>query len=75
MFMKNIMNFKKNKGLICQNIKAKLLKFISYPVYNYDGYENKDCIKCNILICDGILIGGDVCSVEIGGFMQGLRKD
>lgn len=64
----------KEQGFDLSKYKGKTVEIYSYPVYNYEGYEDKDCIKCNILICDGILIGGDVCSVELDGFMQGLRK-
>lgn len=64
----------KEQGFDLSDYKGKTVEIYSYPVYNYEGYENKDCIKCNLLICDGKLIGGDVCSIELGGFMQGLRK-
>lgn len=46
----------------------------TYIVKNYPGYEGKDCININILVCDGKVIGGDVCSVELGGFMHGFQK-
>lgn len=70
----NYNELQEEQGFDLEKYKGKTVEIYSYPVYNYEGYEDKDCIKCNILICDGILIGGDVCSVEIGGFMQGLRK-
>ena len=42
---------------------------------NYPGYENKDgVIRANILVYDGRVIGGDVCSVELDGFMHGFEK-
>lgn len=46
----------------------------TYTVENYTGYENKDCIHVNILVYDGLVIGGDVCSVELDGFMHGFSK-
>ncbi len=45
----------------------------TYTVKNYMGYENKDCIHTNVLVCDGLVIGGDVCSVELDGFMHGFQ--
>lgn len=46
----------------------------TYIVKNYKGYENKECIHANILVCDGLVIGGDICSVELDGFMHGFSK-
>ena len=31
-----------------------------------------DVIELNMLILDGMVIGGDVCSTELGGFMHGF---
>ena len=42
----------------------------TYIIKNYAGYENKDCIRVNILVYDGLVIGGDVCSIELDGFMH-----
>lgn len=44
----------------------------TYAVKNYTGYENKNCIRANILVYDGVVIGGDICSVELDGFMHGF---
>ena len=71
---KNYNDLQKEQGFNLEKYKGKTVEIYTYSVYNYDGYEDKDCIKCNLLVCDGMLIGGDVCSTEIGGFMQGLRK-
>ncbi|MGN0602316.1 MAG: DUF4830 domain-containing protein [Oscillospiraceae bacterium] len=71
----NYNKLQKEQGFNLEKYKGKTVEIYTYPVYNYDDYEDKDCIKCNLLICDGMLIGGDVYSTEIGGFMQGLRKE
>lgn len=47
----------------------------TYTVKNYTGYENKECIHANILVYDGLVVGGDVCSVELDGFMHGFTKE
>ena len=46
----------------------------TYMIKNYTGYENQDCIHVNVLVYDGLVIGGDVCSVELDGFMHGFSK-
>ena len=45
----------------------------TYTVTNYPAYENRDCIKLNLLIYNGRVIGGDICSVELDGFMNPLK--
>lgn len=45
----------------------------TYIVENYLGYENKECIHANILVYDGLVIGGDICSVELDGFMHSFQ--
>lgn len=67
-------DLQREQGFDLRKYKGKTVEIYTYTVYNYDNYEDKDCIKCNLMICDGILIGGDVCSTEIEGFMQGLKK-
>ncbi|MBR5233184.1 MAG: DUF4830 domain-containing protein [Clostridia bacterium] len=44
----------------------------TYTVTDYPGYENRDCIKINLLVYSGRIIGGDICSVELDGFMNPL---
>lgn len=44
----------------------------TYTVTDYPGYENRDCIKINLIIYNGRVIGGDICSVELDGFMNPL---
>ncbi len=46
----------------------------TYIIKNYKGYENKDCIHANVLVYDGLVVGGDVCSVELDGFMHGFSQ-
>ena len=47
----------------------------TFTVLNYPGYEGNEYIKINLLICNGTVIGGDVCSVRLDGFMHGFSKD
>ena len=52
------------------------VKRYTYIIRNYPGYtENDTCIRINLLIFDGMVIGGDVCSTELSGFMHTFRKE
>ncbi len=43
----------------------------SYRVLNYPGNgDDREQIHANLLVCDGMVIGGDVSSVALDGFMQ-----
>lgn len=45
----------------------------TYEVLNYPGYEGKPgAVEINLLVYDGAVIGGDVCSLELNGFMHGF---
>lgn len=61
-----------------QNLDLELYKGLrakrwTYNVLNYPGYEGKSgYIQLNLLVYDGRVIGGDVCSLEQGGFMHGF---
>ncbi len=66
----------KSQGLDLSKYKGKRAKFWSYEIKNYPGYENTDgVIRGNILVYDGIVIGGDICSIELDGFMAGFMAN
>ena len=47
----------------------------TYSVRNYPGYEQQEgVVELNLLIYDGCVIGGDVCSTEQGGFLHGFDR-
>lgn len=62
----------KEQGFDLSKFKGKKVEIYSYPVYNYKGHE--DCITLNLMGCDGVLVGGDICCAELDGFMQGIMK-
>ena len=47
----------------------------TYAINNYtdDSGNTLDNIIMNIIVCDGKIIGGDICSAELDGFMTGLK--
>ncbi|NMP38305.1 MAG: DUF4830 domain-containing protein [Clostridiales bacterium] len=54
---------------------SKRVKRWTYEITNYPGYTaGSGCIRANLLVFDGQIIGGDVCSVELNGFMHGFEK-
>ncbi|MBE6827389.1 MAG: DUF4830 domain-containing protein [Ruminococcaceae bacterium] len=68
----NYNNIQKEQGFDLEQYKAQRAKKWTYTVINYPGYEGKDCIRATLLIINGKVIGGDVCSVELNGFMHGF---
>ena len=64
-----------SQGYDLKQYAGERAKNWTFTVLNYPGYENEDFIKINILVCNGRIIGGDVCSVELNGFMHGFIKE
>lgn len=63
----------KSQGLDLEPYKGVRVKSWCYAIKNYPGYENSDgLIQGNILVYNGIVIGGDVSSIELDGFMHGF---
>lgn len=65
----NVLQNQQNFDL--SDYKGMRVKRWTYEVLNYPSHENSDgIIRANILVYDGHVIGGDVCSIELDGFMQ-----
>lgn len=47
----------------------------TYKVTDYtdDSGNTLDNIMINLIVCDGKIIGGDICAAELDGFMTGLK--
>ena len=63
------------QGFDLSSMKGQRVKRWTYTITNYPGYETEDCIKINILVYNGCVIGGDVCSIKLDGFMHGFEKE
>ena len=61
-----------SQGLNLEDYKGVTCERYTYDVMNYPGDEN---VVVNILVHDGIVIGGDVCSRDAYGFMKGFFKE
>lgn len=65
-------DIQRSQGFDLTEFAGERAKCWTYTVKNYEGYENQECIQINIMVYDGQVIGGDVCSVELDGFMHGF---
>ncbi len=63
------------QGFDLSSLKGQRVKRWTYTITNYPGYETEDCIKINILVYNGCVVGGDVCSIKLDGFMHGFEKE
>lgn len=70
----NYNELQKQAMLDLEPYKGCNVKKWTYTVTNYPEYEGTQSIKINLLVYKGKIIGGDICSVEIDGFMKGLTK-
>jgi hypothetical protein len=62
----------KSQGLDLGKYKKKKLTRYTYEVTNYDGYDGK--VLANILVYRNKVVGGDICSADSDGFLQGFEK-
>ena len=60
------------QGCDLKKYAGKRCKRYTYVVTNYPGQA--DNVRANLLVAGGKIIGGDVCSLELNGFMHGFRK-
>lgn len=57
-------------GFNLKDYCGKRVKRWTYQVINYPSYEQTDLIFANVLIYEGKVIGGDICNIELDGFMH-----
>ena len=62
----------KRQGLDLTKFKGKNVQRYTYKILNYDGYDGT--VYANILVYRNKVIGGDVCSANVGGFIHGFEK-
>ncbi len=64
------------QGFDLEKYAGQRVKSWTYIVRNYpDTVPTDDYIRLNLLVSDGVIIGGDVCSVKLDGFMHGIFKE
>lgn len=62
----------KQQGLDLTKYKKKNVTRYTYEITNYDGYDGT--VYANILVYRNKVIGGDVCSADVKGFIHGLER-
>lgn len=63
----------KAQNMDLSNYAGKRVKRWTYEIKNYPGYEGKPgVVQANLLIEKGVVVGGDICSLELGGFLHGF---
>ncbi|MCD7774742.1 MAG: DUF4830 domain-containing protein [Clostridiales bacterium] len=62
-------NLQKMQNLDLEKYKGCTVKKWTYTVTNYPGFEDSESIRITLLVYKGKVIGGDVCSVALDGFM------
>lgn len=62
----------RRQGLDLSNHSGRTVERYTYTVTNYDGYEGT--VYANLLVYRGRVIGGDICSADSAGFVQGFAK-
>lgn len=62
----------KSQGLDLSKYKKKELTRYTFEVTNYEGYEGK--VLANVLVYRGKVVGGDICSADVSGFVHGFEK-
>ncbi len=64
----------KKAGFDLEDYKGKTVKKYTYKILNYPTAEKDDIIMSDILVLDGKIIGGDVYSPRLDGFITGLEE-
>ena len=62
----------KNQGLDLGRYKNKTVSRYTYEVTNYPDYAGR--VLVNVLIYRNRVIGGDVCTADLNGFIHGFAK-
>ncbi|MCI8622100.1 MAG: DUF4830 domain-containing protein [Provencibacterium sp.] len=61
------------QGLDLTRYQGKMVKRFAYQVLNYPG--TADEVRLNLLIAENKVVGGDVCSMALDGFMHGFKYE
>ncbi len=69
--LKSYNEVQKQQGLDLTKYKGKTVTRYTYEIKNYPGYAGK--VYANILIYKNRVIGGDICSADINGFIHGFK--
>ena len=62
----------KEQGLNLSKYKNKEVTRYTFVVTNYEGYEGR--VLANVLLYRNRVIGGDICSADLSGFVHGFER-
>lgn len=62
----------KSQGLDLSKYKKKTVTRYTFVVTDYEGYEGT--VYANVLVYRNRVIGGDICSADVSGFIHGFEK-
>jgi hypothetical protein len=69
----NYNSVQKEQGFDLEKYKGKTVTLYTYNITNY---ENEDNIIADLIVCDDLLIGADLCNPSAdNGFLVGLEKN
>ncbi|MBR1779459.1 MAG: DUF4830 domain-containing protein [Clostridia bacterium] len=68
----NYNTIQKNQGLDLSKYKGKKCTRFTYQILNHK--DSPRGTRANILVIKNTIIGGDICSVELDGFMHGFAN-
>lgn len=66
-------NLQKELGLDLSRYKRKEVMRYTYKVTNYPEYDG--VVYANLLVYRNMVIGGDICSADVNGFVKSLQGD
>lgn len=69
--LKSYNEVQKQQGLDLTKYKGKTVTRFTYEIKNYPGYDGK--VYANILVYKNRIIGGDICSADVKGFIHGFK--
>jgi hypothetical protein len=70
--MKTYNEVQKQQGLDLEKYKGKDVIRYTYEITNYPGEEGK--VLANLIVYKNRVIGGDICSADVNGFIHGFAK-
>ena len=65
-------DIQKEQGLNLAKYKGKEVVRYTYEVTNYKGFEGT--VYANVIVYRNKVIGGDICSADVTGFIHGFEK-
>lgn len=66
-------DLQRSQGFDLLDYRGKTVKRYTYIIHNYP--DETDQVRANLLVYDGKVIGGDICTLALDGFMHGFSPE